>query len=459
MAQFQYTAVNTGGKKLSGVIAAATEDEARKQLNVFGVSILEIKKTADTPEASVTKEPGTSEELTKFEFEAFDKAGKKIVGTVPASSRYKAFQRLVEEYSFEVAYVVPFGASVEDKEKAKKEDLSILKAEYAENSKKKGVVANEGEQVNKEFEEKRLALLKKVDFILSKIKELVAKYDQEMKAENKKVIQSFIDKLLRIKSSTNLDYIEHVSEELLKKVQDQEIFLHKEKMGAEHSRIQLQTEQLMAELHSGKVEQKGISDDIESIYNKFDKSENKLLKGLSNLLLRFVATPEEKELKSVLRSVSRQVWVFRKIWFMAPKETKQEAYVSLQKVIEERNRLREEFRKLKAKRSQVQTVEEGPFEPLILEELNSFLGWLLSFYLVAYFLSYYFLAKEMPNPSILPNNFNLLSSETLRYLLISVFIWYGLFSFKLEYLKYRSWANGLVIGLGVILNAVLVFNL
>lgn len=459
MAQFQYTAVNAGGKKLSGVIAAATEDEARKQLNVFGVSILEIKKTAETPTESVSKEPGTSEELSKFEFEAFDKAGKKIVGTIPASSRYKAFQRLVEEYAFEVAYVVPFGTSPEEKEKAKKEDLSILKAEYLENSKGKGLVVNESEEQNKIFEEKRLALLKKVDFILSKIKELVAKYDQDMKAENKKVIQSFIDKLLRIKSSTNLDYIEHVSEELLKKVQDQEIFLHKEKMGTEHSRIKMQTEQLMAELHSGKVEQKGISDDIETIYNKFEKSENKFLKGLSNFLQKFIPTPEEKELKNVLRSVSRQVWVFRKIWFMAPKEAKQEAYVSLQKIIEERNRLQEDLRKLKAKRTEVKTEEEGPFEPLILEELNSFLGWLLAFYLVAYFLSYYFLAKLMPNPSLLPNNFNLLNSETLRYLLISVFVWYALFSFKLEYLKYQSWANGLVIGLGLILNAVLVFNL
>lgn len=460
MAQFQYTAVNASGKKLSGVIAAATEDEARKQLNVFGVSILEIKKTAETPVESVSKEPGTSEELNKFEFEAFDKAGKKIVGTIPASSRYKAFQRLVEEYSFEVAYVVPLGTSPEEKERAKKEDLSMLKAEYMENAKAKGITADSTEQSNQEFEKKRQALLKKVDFILGKIKDLVAQYSDAIKVENKKNIQTYIDKLLRIKSSTNLDYIEHVSEELLKKVQDEEIFLHKEKMSGEHSRIKMETEQLMAELHSGNVDKKDISDDIEKIYSKLEKSENKLLRGFSNLLQKFIPTPEEKELKSILKSVSKKVWVFRKIWFLAPKEAKQDAYISLQKVVEERNRLREELRKLKAKRSTA-PVEEGdaPYEPLILEELNSFLGWLLAFYLFAYFLSYYFLAKNMPNPSWLPNNFNLLSSGTLRYIMISVFVWYGLFSFKLQYLKYQSWSNGLVIGLGVILNAVLVFNL
>ena len=72
----------------------------------------------------------------------------------------------------------------------------------------------------------------KVDFILNKIKAMLAQYSEDIKPENKK-IQEYVDKLLRIKSSTNLDYIEHTSEELLKKVQDQEIFLNKEKMFSE----------------------------------------------------------------------------------------------------------------------------------------------------------------------------------------------------------------------------------
>ena len=44
MPQFQYTAVNNSGKKLTGIIGAESEDEARKQLNAFGISILEIQK-------------------------------------------------------------------------------------------------------------------------------------------------------------------------------------------------------------------------------------------------------------------------------------------------------------------------------------------------------------------------------------------------------------------------------
>ena len=42
----------------------------------------------------------------------------------------------MEEYKFEVAYVVPAGTSDAEKEKAKQEDLSILKAEYEAEAKK-----------------------------------------------------------------------------------------------------------------------------------------------------------------------------------------------------------------------------------------------------------------------------------------------------------------------------------
>lgn len=457
MAQFQYTAVNSSGKKLSGIIAAANEDEARKELNTLQVSILSMDKIAETPTKSNTNEVDASSSLNKFEFEAYDKGGKKILGTVPASSRYKAFQRLVDEYGFEVSYVVQVGARPEQRAMAKEEDLSILKAEYLVNARKTGKKIEEKDlQGNQEFELKRQALLKKVDFILEKIKALIAGYSAELRPENKKIIQDYIDKLLRIKSSTNLDYIEHTSEELLKKVQDQEIFLHKEKMAAEHSRIKIQTTELMAELHSG-AKTKDLSDDLETLSRRLELSENKFFKGLGNFFSRFTLSPEEKEIKQRIKTVNRQLWTFRKLWLFSPKEAKADTYAALQKITLEKKRLNEEFNKLRSKKYAKSPDElNTKYEPLILEEINSFLAWLLFFYVVAYFLSYYANTKGL---NILPGHLNLLSSETLRYLLISIFLWYALFSVKLEYLKYKAWANGLVFGLGILLNAILVFNL
>lgn len=457
MAQFQYTAVNNTGKKLSGLIGAASEEDARKQLNTFGISLLSIAKTAETAEQTVTKEAGTTAELTKFEFEAFDKAGKKVIGTIPASSRYKAFKRLMDEYQFEVSYVVASGATEVERAKAKTEDLAILKAEYEVQNKvtDKGVIAEQ--KISAEFEEKRKVLLQKVDFILEKIKGMLVTYQGELKPDSQKIIQNTIDKLLRIKSSTNLDYIESTSEELLKKVQDQELFLHKEKMLGQRDHLKLEAQKLMATLHE-KPAEVSLTQNLEDVQSRLQGSSNPLMKGIAAWISTLLPTPEEKELGRKISTVNRQIWTYRKIVWQAPASAKEEARQSLQAIIQERDRLKQELKSMVMARKQL-TKEDAESEPLITEEANHFLAWLLAFYLVAYFFSYYISAKVLPGGNPLPGDFNLLSSETLRHLLLSVFLWHVLLSFRVEYLRYKSWANLLVIPLGIVLNAGLVFNL
>ncbi len=456
MAQFQYTAVNSSGKKLSGLIGAATEEDARKQLNVFGISLLAIQKTAETSAQTITKEPGTTAELPKFEFEAFDKAGKKVIGTIPASSRYKAFKRLMEEYQFEVSYVVALGASEEARAKAKAEDLAALKAEYEAQNKVTDQEVIAEKKISAEFEEQRKLLLQKVDFILEKIKGMLVTYQGELKPDSQKIIQGTIDKLLRIKSSTNLDYIQSTSEELLKKVQDQELFLHKEKMQSQRDHLKLEAQKMMATLHS-KPAAANITQNIEDIQEKLNESDNQLFKGIAAFIARFLPTPEEKELRTKISTVSRDIWTYRKIVWTAPAGAKAEARQSLQALVDEKKRLSQELRAMITERRN--RGKEDTEEPLITEEVNHFLSWLLAFYLVAYFFSHYVSAKTFPGGNPLPGDFNLLSSETLRHLLLSVFLWHVLLSFRVEYLRYKNWANLVVLPLGIVLNAGLVFNL
>ncbi len=462
MAQFQYTAVNSAGKKLNGAIGAINETEARKQLNTLGISILSIQQTATTPNQTQTSQPGTSTDLSKLEFEAYDKTGQKVVGTIPASSRYKAYQRLVDEYQFNVSYIVPFGATEEEKTKARQEGLTVLKAEYQAQREAEGnpmeleQEANSGD--NAEFEKKKQALLQRVDFILDKIKKLLETYDEDIRPENKKIVQSYIDKLLRIKSSTNLDYIEHTSEELLKKVQDQELFLNKENLDNKRQSVNLQTKQLMATLHTRTDHQRDVVDDLETIHKKLNKSESKLLKGLSQFIAKFLPTEEEKALKQKIHVTNKQIWTFRKLWLTAPKETKAEAKASIQQIIDERNRLKKELKAMRQKRkTSSNTEEETVEEPLITEEIANFLGWLLAFYAVTYFVSHYLLAKTFQFKYF--GDFNLLQSEMLRQLLISIFLWYILFSLRVEYFRYKNWANLIIIPIGIVINAALIFNL
>jgi hypothetical protein len=456
MAQFQYTAVNSAGKKLSGVIGAASEDDARKQLNTFGISLLAIEKVGETPVASVTQEPGTSSELPKFEFEAYDKMGRKVLGTIPASNRYKAFKRLMDEYQFEVSYVVPSGASEEDRLKAKQEGLDALKAEYEAGAAKKSSEQVADEKQNAAFEAKRQDLLQKVDFILNKIKSLLGEFTNDLKPESRKLIQGYIDKLLRIKSSTNLDYIEQTSEELLKKVQDQELFLTKEKMLAERDHLRLEAQKMMAELHA-RPSEVTLTQNIEEMHNKWVESTNPLLKGIGQFLARFIPTAEEKLLQQKISAIRREIWTYRKIVWTSPANIKTEAQTSLNTLTQERDRLLQELKALKRKRAEV-SPEEIP-EPLITEELTGFLGWLLAFYLGAYFIGVYVLAKSLPTGNPLPGGFNLLSSDLLRNLLLSIFVWYTVLSLRLEYLRYKPGATLLTLSLGAIVNAALVFNL
>lgn len=459
MAQFQYTAVNSAGKKLSGVIGAATNEEARKELNALGISVLVMNKIAETGEQSVTSEAGTSQDLPKFEFEAIDKNARKVIGTIPASNRYKAFKRLMEEYEFEVSYVVTAGASPEEKMKAKQEDLSVLKGEYEEQLKKEGKVVSEStDPSNTQFEQKRDHLLKKVDLILNKIKSLLAEYKDEIKPENTKIIQNYVDKLLRIKSSTNLDYIEHTSEELLKKVQDQELFLHKEQMSSQRDDLKLETQKLMAELHSGPSEKKNLSDDLEGVQNKLMNSHSRFMRGLGQWIKILLPDEDEKAMKAKITTLNSQIWTYRKIWFKTPKGSRESIRESIKNLQEEKKQVQIELADYK-KRKRVRAMEEQEAqEPLITEEIKHFLGWLLAFYLVAYFLSHYAITKSFPGGNPLPGDFDLLASGTLRALLMSVFLWYTLLSFRIEFLRYKIWSNMVVLPVGLLLNALILFN-
>jgi len=459
MAQFQYTAVNSTGKKLSGVIGAATEDAARKELNALGISVLVMNKIAETGEQSTTTESNTSKDLPKFEFEAFDKAARKVIGTIPASSRYKAFKRLMEEYEFEVSYVVPAGATPEEKIQAKEQDLTALKAEYEEQLKKDGkLISEEGDPANEQFEKKRQLLLVKVDQILTKIKELLDSYNDEIKPENRKIIQTYVDKLLRIKSSTNLDYISHTSEELLKKVQDQELFLHKEKMGSKRDELKLETQKLMAELHSGPADKKNLSDDLASVQNKMMSSNSRLVQGIGQSIAQLLPSEKEKAIKSKINNVSAQIWTYRKIWFKTPKSSRSSLKESIKNLQDEKKRHQTEFVQVrKAKRKTLSNTDKD-VEPLITEEITHFLGWLLAFYLIGYFLSHYAISKSFSGGNPLPGDFNLLASSSLRALLMSVFIWYILLSLRVEFFRYKMGATLLILPLGLLLNAVILFN-
>lgn len=459
MAQFQYTAVNQKGKKLTGVISSTNEEEARLKLGQFGLSILEIQESEapSAPEAPQNVSPSTPSELPIFEFEAYDKAARKVLGTIPASNRAKALKRLIDEYELNVSYIVPEGTSEAGKEEARKEDLSVLTASLAEEHK----TVDKKDEIDPQFEEKRKILLVRVDHILEKIKELLQRFEQDIKPENKKLIQDYMNKLLRIKNSTNLEYIEHTCEELLKKVQDQELFLHKEQLTREKEAVRIQTQSLMAELHARPDQSKGLSEQLTTIQEKWNGSESRFLKGLSQAIEKWLPTDDERPILDKLKAVKKQIRDLNLLKLKSSSDGKKVVEESLNAAKAEKERLRAELKTLREEQEKNKAAEAQnkiKEEPLISEEIAQFLGWLLAFYLIAYFISYYNLSKELQS-AWLPFGFNLLESSLLRQLLITLFLWYALFSMRVEYFKNKNWSLALLIPIGLLINAGLIFNL
>lgn len=123
---FYYTAVSTSGKKkVSGEVEGQSEKEARRKLNKMGLSVLTIG--LQIPDANLK---GLS--VKNFEFEAKDKTGQRITGTVEALNREAAYERLTNEFNFEVQSVYAANLSPVEKKLAIEEGVKTILAAKAQ---------------------------------------------------------------------------------------------------------------------------------------------------------------------------------------------------------------------------------------------------------------------------------------------------------------------------------------
>ena len=111
MAFFKYIVANNKGKRLKGSVEAPNEKVARRELNNLGFSILEIEETEDKPTSDNNK--------LIFVFEAIDKNGKIINGTIPANTEENALVKLKKQYDLKVTALWEEHATTKEIEIAK----------------------------------------------------------------------------------------------------------------------------------------------------------------------------------------------------------------------------------------------------------------------------------------------------------------------------------------------------
>lgn len=437
MPKYRYTVVNKENKQLSGTIGAPDEKNAREELNQLGFSILELGEISGE-----TETPAEGKPLPKFEFAAIDKNMKRVVGTIQAQDRYSAYKRLIAEYQFEVEYLVDLSLSEPEKELMRQKGIYELQNKLDE----EGLELKKKEPTEQfdfqEFVGKQEVMQSQVEFVLKKVKELLDLYEPQIKPETKMKIRQLVDKILRIKNSTNLDYIRKSCEDLLNFLQQEELFLNEETHEKERTKLAVEAKGMMMQLHQTKANQDilmGLREWREK--HILGSEQPTLAQQLMNFLMGFVIgfTPDNDEIKLIRQDILRvkQQWKqYFTLYFQAgTSEFKMEAREGMKRMWQEKKRLRKKLKQAKRLyRKELKSLgQHTPIEHLA-NEMLSFTGWLLAFYLLYYFGSLYLESKDL-GIAPLPQTFSVYHSTFLKYFLTTLFLLHSTLSIKIHFFR------------------------
>lgn len=394
MIAFHYIALNQAGKELSGVVEAPDEVAARKNLNQLGLSIVSLKPIeAGAPIVAPKEGEVAASAKPIFEFEAVDKSGKKVAGTIKADDEVKAFARLFGEYQFNVNSIYLASASPEQKEASRKAGILEIKQKY---EKIYGAVQDKSKETTDQTaqeQQQRAELLKRIDFTMKRVEEFLKSYSPDLKVEERDTIQGYLNQLVRIKDSTNLEHIKTTCERMLNHLQRQELFMHEEQKSKESAKMKVETKELL-----GQLKRTGLSQDIDIAKTITKWKETPILKPLADLLLKVFKeqNPEITKLKEEIKVLNRNIISYFKMLIAGKsKVLKIEAWESIKALWEEKKRTKLKIEAIKTGEKMATEAETGQ-RSAALEQAGIISGWVLAFYLLTYIVSYPFTTKNFP---------------------------------------------------------------
>lgn len=391
--KFSYTVVNKEGRKLTGTIDAENEGGARDELNKLGFPVIDMMQVNEETAAEILGK------TKKFEFEAIDQTGRRILGTISAEDRGSAFKRLVEEYHFTVEKIWQASASLDIQDQEK--NLGVidlyaeLKKEAAEKEKPSQVQALE-----KEREEKEKFIRTHVEGALEKTKMLLAASGNKIKEEEKTSIERKADRLLRLKTSSNIEYVRHLAEELLLHIQNPEIFQERPE-GKEQEKLNLEVKKLLSELHEDKIKPTLRQDILQQIqaWKKRNLREDEEPKGINRILnsvfsfIEDILTqpPEISSRNEKIQLLSREIFSYYKLLLReSSPQLREEIKESIKNLRQEKAKIKDELSEIKEKyRKEEELKEELSITQRMINELIALLGWIIFFYIGFHMLAIY----------------------------------------------------------------------
>lgn len=473
MPQYSYTLINAENQELNGTINAPDEAAARKELSAIG-SIITLNTVADNapaplPEANEKQVAEAEQEgkTIKFDFEATDKNGKKVVGTIQGEEIYPVFKRLIKEYQFKVEQLYPSDLDEKEKEKARLHGVENLQDQLEEEKMEQEIRQKRKQLDQIEFEQKQEKMKTQVDFVLKKVNEILTVYAEELDPERKAKIKYYVEKILRIKNSTNLDYIRQTCEEMLTYLQKEEIFLNQEQRLKEKTKLSVEAKSMMMELNRiNKPAGKDIFDSlrewrVDRITNNPEPTTiDRIIDiAITPLIGSLPEDPEIIDLRNHIRSTNSQLKEFLIIYFQAPdpdfkKETKETLLRLWEKRKQEKKTLKELIHQ---KHEEKLTNIEYTSMEVLEKEIFGVAGWVLAFYIIYYFITIYLNSKEIVFIPATKLN-NLFQTEMIKYFFTTLFLFVCFLGIKIEFFKRKPLITPILFVLFLFCSSLVILN-
>ncbi len=462
MPQYFYTVINKENRQLKGTINTPDEASARRELNALGFSILSISEQQGANDTE-----GLAENIIKFNFSAVDKNGKKVVGTIQGEQIFPVYKRLISEYQFDVQALYPSDLSESDAEKAQIRGVDYLRDQLQEEQMAAELVQKRQQLDQKDFEEKQAKLKVQVDFVLQKVNQLLDTYKDELDPSRKAKIKYFVEKILRIKNSTNLDYIKQTSEEMLTYLQQEEIFLNQEQRIKEKTQLSIEAKSMMMQLD--RITHPGSKDIFDSLR---EWRENHMIDNPNPTFLEksinFVISPligqvqEDQEIaaaRNKLKNTKAQLKEFFILSLRAPDpEFKKETWNNVKRLWQERKSDKKNLAAIIHRKNEerMANIEYTPGE-ILEREIYGLAGWVLTFYIIYYFVTIYINSKQID--FIPETKLNLIfQTSVIKYFFTTLFLFVCFLGIKIEFFKRKHFATPLLLVLFIFSSSLIILN-
>jgi len=210
--KFKYTTLSLNNQKLEGVLEADSIELAREELHKMNLSVVAINEVtaeeaakAESQEVTDTKK---KEGITTYYFIAKDFQGKEVNGTIDSKDPYLAFRRLLTEYQFEIVDLYPSGAVSPETESLKgkfTEWKETMEGEGIDTTRRvssgtKGELSEDDNSANK-------AISEELDRFIINAKKILGDHHDQYSEPFFREVEKTLNELERVRASNNLKHI------------------------------------------------------------------------------------------------------------------------------------------------------------------------------------------------------------------------------------------------------------